>query len=273
MLASWAMELGAYLDRINFATDVRPDRTTLNALMRAHLSSVPFENLDQQFRRPVSTDAPSAYAKVVGRRRGGWCFELNALFGWALSEIGFDVHNLAGHVGRKGSGRTLPADHKFLLVNCDEPLLVDVGFGGSLLEPVPLAPGEAWQAPYRIEITKEDQGYLRFTERADGEPSWFDFRPTPVGDNHFDATSARLQTDGSSPFRRTLTIQRRYEDHHIVLRGRVLRIVGIEGTNECVLPSSEELVSCLHDQFGLDVPEVASLWPRIKARHDQLFGR
>ncbi len=271
MIASGPMDLSAYLDRIAFTGDPRPDRATLDALMRAHLLAVSFENLDQQLGRRVTTDLPAAYAKIVDRRRGGWCFELNGLFGWALAEIGFEVDSLAAYVDRDPAAPR-PASHKCLRVRCGEPLLVDVGFGGSLLQPLPIRPGEAEQPPYQFAIAEQEDGFLRFTERSEAGASSFDFRLTPVGDRHFDAVSDQLQTDEDSPFRLNLTAQRRFPDRHLVLRGRVLSDIGPDGVNKRVLESADALVACLRDRFGLDVPEVASIWPRIVARHEELFG-
>ena len=266
------MELSAYLNRIEFVGDPQPDRATLDALMQAHLRRVPFENLDQQLGTPVSTDVQSAYKKIVEQQRGGWCFEVNTLFGWALSEIGFKVDYIAGHVGRDGSARSTPADHKFLLVECSEPLIVDVGFGGSLFRSLPLAPVSAAQPPYTIDITKEDEGYYRFTETAHGKPFSFDFKPVPVGADHFEAINIQLQMDENSPFRRTLTAQTRSKDSHIALRGRLLKTIKANGVEESVLPSGQALVCCLKQQFGIDLPDAASLWPQVAARHEELFG-
>ncbi len=271
MIASRPMDLSAYLDRIAFTGDPRPDRATLDALMHAHLLAVPFENLDQQLGQWVTTDLESAHAKIADRRRGGWCFELNGLFGWALAEIGFEVHSLAAYVERDPAAPR-PASHKCLRVQCGEPLLVDVGFGGSLLQPLALRPGEAEQPPYQFEIAEQEDGFLRFTERSRAGASSFDFRLTPVGDRHFDDVNDQLQTDADSPFRRTITAQRRFADRHLVLRGRVLSDIGPDGVDKTVLASADALVSCLRDRFGLDAPEVASIWPRIVARHEELFG-
>ena len=92
------MDVDAYLVRIGYFDSVQPNRATLEGLMQAHLRSVPFENLDQQLGVPVTTNLADIYEKVVLRNRGGWCFELNQLFGWLLQEIGFEVSFLAGYV-------------------------------------------------------------------------------------------------------------------------------------------------------------------------------
>jgi N-hydroxyarylamine O-acetyltransferase len=267
------MNLDHYLTRIGFTGDPCPDRATLTALMLAQLQTVPFENLDQQLGIPVPTDVQSAYTKVVENHRGGWCFELNALFRWALSEIGFEVQTLAGHVGNNGESRTAPADHMFLAVECEEPLLVDVGFGGSMIEPIPLFQANTHQPPYILTVTEEDNGYFRFSEQlADAEPTSFDYKLTPVGDTYFDDISKSLQNDETSSFLRMLKAQRRYPDRHVILRGCVKKTVAPQGTNEQVLCSGKALLDCLRDDFNLDVPEIASVWPRISKRHRELFG-
>ncbi len=267
------MNLDRYFNRINFTGKARPDRATLTALMQAQLQAVPFENLDQQLGIPVPTDIPSAYTKVVDHHRGGWCFELNGLFRWALMEIGFRVHTLAGHVGGNGGSRNAPADHMLLRVDVDEPLLVDVGFGGSLFAPLPLCQAEMHQSPYTLSVVKADEGYFRFSEQAlDADTVSFDFNLTPVGDACFDEVSNVLQTDEQSSFRRMLKAQRRYPDRHVVLRGCVKTTIAPHGTSQQVLTSCKALVDCLHDDFDLDVPEIASVWPGIKQRHDAQFG-
>jgi len=85
------LDLSAYLQRIRFDGSVRPDLATLKAIHRAHQYAIPFENLDVLLRRPVVLDLEASYDKIVRQRRGGWCYELNGVMGWALKEMGFEV--------------------------------------------------------------------------------------------------------------------------------------------------------------------------------------
>src|SRR6185503_6394389 len=101
------MDLQAYLDRIGFAGEARPDLATLTALHRAHLLAIPYENLDVQFGTPVTIEPAAAFEKIVTRGRGGWCYEMNGLFGAALDEIGFQVTRLAGGVRRDLMGEIM----------------------------------------------------------------------------------------------------------------------------------------------------------------------
>ena len=85
------MNVEAYLDRIGYAGPVEPTYAVLAALQRAHMLAVPFENLDIALGRRLVLDRRANYARIVERRRGGWCFELNGLFAWLLQQLGYRV--------------------------------------------------------------------------------------------------------------------------------------------------------------------------------------
>jgi len=266
------MKLTDYLERIHFKGTPRVDLATLRALHIAHQHTVPFENLDVQLQRPVGLDVRAHYEKIVHRRRGGWCYELNSVMGWALSQIGFDVTRLSAGVrrGQRGDGQL--GNHLCLLVQLQEPWLVDVGFGGSLAEPLPLRVTERRDDPYRLGLSRTPDGYWRFTELAHGDPLTFDFRVLPADETLLELKCRSLQTDPTSSFVQNLVVQRRTANTHISLRGRVLAAISSSGVERRLLGSSEELVSTLRAMFSLDLPEAATLWPAIWARHEQLFG-
>jgi N-hydroxyarylamine O-acetyltransferase len=132
------LNLGAYLQRIGYTRPVRADLDTLRGIHRAHQLAVPFDNLDVQLRLPVAMDLEACFDKIVRRRRGGWCYELNGVMGWALTQIGYRVTRLSAGVMREHQGDAQLGNHLCLLVELDAPYLVDVGFGGSLLEPLPM---------------------------------------------------------------------------------------------------------------------------------------
>src|SRR5271165_2145045 len=138
-------DLDAYLARIGFDGHREPPLHVLRALHRLHPDAIPFENLDPLLGRPVPLDLGALQAKLVGARRGGYCFEQNALFRAALEAIGFAVTPLIARVvwmaapDRPLGGR----NHMLLRVDLAEgPYLADVGFGGQLEStPLRLAPG------------------------------------------------------------------------------------------------------------------------------------
>lgn len=130
------MDVDAYLNRLGLSRPTAPDLAYLERLQRAHLTEVPFENLDVYARRDVRTTEDWSVPKVVDRGRGGWCFELNGAFGWLLAELGYRVRRHAASV-LYGHVSPMPT-HLTLQVTLDRPFLVDVGFGDSFIRPLPL---------------------------------------------------------------------------------------------------------------------------------------
>jgi N-hydroxyarylamine O-acetyltransferase len=267
------MDLRAYLNRIHFNGDVRPDLATLRAVHRAHQYAVPFENLDVQLRRPLNTAVDAAFDKIVHRGRGGWCYEMNGVMSWVLREIGFDVTRMSAGVMREKVGDGQLGNHLCLLVRLDQPYLVDVGFGGSLTEPVPMRASALEDHPYRVALNRTTDGYWRFTEFALDEPFSFDFHAQQADESLLAGKCSFLQSDAASPFVQNLVVQRRSADTHYSLRGRVLTTLRATGREKKLLNSPDELVALLRERFDLNVPEAASLWPAICARHEALFGK
>ena len=136
-------ELGAFLELLAIKRE-RPSVPFLRRLQRRCLTTVPFENLDIHWQVPIPFDLRHAWEKIVGRRRGGYCYELNGLFGWVLERLGFDVALLSGKVWRKPTRSWGPEyDHLALHVRIDGgDYLVDVGYGDSFRTPLPLPSAE-----------------------------------------------------------------------------------------------------------------------------------
>ena len=268
------MDVQAYLDRIGYRGALRPDRSVLVALQQTHVCAVPFENLDVQLGRQVTTAAEDAYEKIVGKNRGGWCYEQNGLFGWALEQIGFDVTRVAAAVMRQDRGDASIANHLCLLVAMPESstrYLVDVGFGGSMLEAIEFLEGEHAQAPFRLGLKKTGDGFWRFSEYLGAGQFSYDFLDEPANESALQEKCTTLQSDPSSNFVLNLVAQLRSQEQHLALRGRVLHIATGNGVAKQTLNSADELVATLAAQFGLDVPEVAELWPGIAARHEDML--
>ncbi|MEZ4850234.1 MAG: arylamine N-acetyltransferase [Bacteroidia bacterium] len=97
------IQINPYLQRIEYQGDLTPSLTLLNQLQRAHLLSVPFENLDIHLPEEIRLNVEKIFQKVVHRRRGGFCYELNGLFHFLLVELGFEVKRISASVlGSKG---------------------------------------------------------------------------------------------------------------------------------------------------------------------------
>ncbi|MFK7857163.1 MAG: arylamine N-acetyltransferase [Granulosicoccus sp.] len=270
------MQLQPYLDRIQYQGEVIPTLNVLKAIHAAHVCSIPFENIDVQLGRRLTISINNAYRKIVEHQRGGWCYEQNGLFGWALSEIGFQVMRLAASVVRNPADDRTEGDHLCLLVTCpgdtQVQYLADVGFGGSMLQPLLLAERSYSSSPYELALRKLDNGYWQFREILNSKAFGFDFLPVDADEQVLTDMSDILQNDSNSNFVLNLTVQKRAIDQHTILRGRVLTHTSKDGVITETLDSADALVETLFDKFGIELPEVADLWPNIIARHRQLFA-
>lgn len=122
------MDLDAYLSRIGAKRPEKPSAKALRELHERHLERVPFENLSVHLPEPIELTEDALFDKIVRRRRGGFCYELNGAFAALLRGLGFEVKLLSArifHNGRPGP----PLVHVVLRVDLKEPWLVDVGFG------------------------------------------------------------------------------------------------------------------------------------------------
>ena len=155
------IELDAYLARIGLAERPTADVSGLRAIHRAHRRAIPFENLDVALGRGISLDPERLFDKLVTRRRGGYCFEQNALFMAALAAAGFAVRPLLARVWLFAT-EVPPRTHTLSLVTIDgREWIADAGFGGSDVPPMPLAEGELSEAGVRHVLARDpDHGWM-----------------------------------------------------------------------------------------------------------------
>jgi N-hydroxyarylamine O-acetyltransferase len=266
------MDLAAYFERIGYAGAVRPDLATLRELHRRHLLAIPYENLDVQLGRPVTTDRDAAFEKLVNRRRGGWCYEMNGVFSAVLEAVGFSVTRMAGAAMREARGDSAVGNHLVLLVDLGGPWIADVGFGDGSLDPFPLREGAFTAAGYDFRVERLDGRWWRVHNHEFGGARSFDFAVEPADPALLAARCEWLQTAPDSNFVLNAVAQRYTESEILQLLGRTLRRIRPGAKTERLIASAEEFVDVLAGDFGLDLPEAAALWPRICERHEQLFA-
>ena len=180
---------------------VRPTAEWLRELQVRHLFAVPFENLDIHLGARIVLTEQALLDKIVARRRGGFCYELNGAFAGLLSTLGFDVTLLAGRViGEHGLGP--PFDHLALRVRTPEPWLVDVGFGRLSRHPLRLDSRAAQPDPAGV-FAIRDSGDGDIDVVHDGRPQYrLEPRPRQLAD--FEATCWWHQTSPKSHFTSSL---------------------------------------------------------------------
>lgn len=250
------MDTSSYLDRIGYRGPLTPTAETLRALQVAHLQTVPFENLSIHARQRIVLGDEPLFDKIVERRRGGFCYELNGLFAALLRALGFQVAMLSAGAARADGTFGPDFDHMALQVDLDERWLADVGFGDSFRDPLRLDERREQPEPPRAFRIDEDGGHL-LLQRQDGpgEPWQPQYRftlqphefPDYAGMCHFH------QTSPESHFTRGTVCSLATPDGRVTLSGMKLITTQGRERQERVLGSEEEREALLRELFGVVV--------------------
>jgi len=247
------VHVSAYLDRIAYTGPIAPTIDVLRGLHRAHMLNVPFENLDIALGRKIVCEEDAFVQKIVHRRRGGFCYELNGAFAGLLREIGFKVTLLSARVSREDGSSSPEFDHLALRVDLEVPWLADVGFGDSFLDPLRLHPGAEQQQGGWIYRVADSAGSLCM-ERADRDAVWkrqYAFTLTPRSLNDFAAMCHYHQTSPESPFTRKSICSMATPDGRITVAERKVILTSSGTKDERLLTSDEEWRMALKNHFGV----------------------
>ncbi len=227
--------------------------------------AVPFENLSIHSGEHIQLNFEWLFDKIVTHVRGGFCYELNGLFGWLLTELGFRVELLSARVthadgsatenGRYGpeNGRYgLEFDHMILLVRLDEPWLVDVGFGDSHLEPLRLDERDEQIDPAGKFRIVELEGGLGMQEWVDGKfATQYFFTLTPRLLTDYEGMCEYHQTSPESSFTRKIICSQATPDGRITISGNRLIQTDHGQREEVDLATAEEVSTALKNYFGI----------------------
>jgi N-hydroxyarylamine O-acetyltransferase len=251
------IDLDAYLARIGYRGRLEPDLRTLTALHAAHVTAVPFENLDILLGRRISLELPALQAKIVEGGRGGYCFELNTLFQGVLDRLGFHATPLAARV-RMGMTEVRPRTHMLLRVELDEgAYLADVGFGGDgLVHPLSFAPGaEVRMAGVVHRLRREEDLWVLTAADMEGDPSdLYAFTLEPQHAVDYEMANHYTSTWPASKFVQTLTAQRAWPEGRAILRNRDLTVREGGSVRAQTIRDPEHLLLVLEREFGLSFP-------------------
>ena len=248
------MDIRAYLDRIGYRGPRNPTAETLRALQVAHLQAVPFENLSIHARQSIVLDDESLFDKVVVRRRGGFCYELNGLFAALLRALGFQVTLLSAGVARADGTFGPDFDHMALLVTLEERWLADVGFGDSFRDPLRLDAREEQPEGTRGFRIDENDGHLLLLRRDGAEEPWqpqyrFTLQPHEYAD--YAGMCLYHQTSPESHFTRQTVSSLATSEGRITLSGMKLITTHGGERHERILESEEERAAFLRELFGV----------------------
>ncbi len=253
-----ALDLDAYLDRIG-QERATSSADALRELAKAHVLAIPFENVDVVLKQHKGIALDDVVAKLVGRHRGGYCYEHGSLFSSAVEQLGYPVRRLVSRVQPQKNG---PCTHMTLVVEADGVQhLVDVGFGAGMLVPMPLVDGAVvdqagW--PHRLVA---DGDWWRL-QRLEGD-DWTDlhtFTLTPMHRIDYEVYHHYTSTHPRSPFTGRLVIMRLEDGLSRKLIGDEFIVERPDGTNETTTVPPERLDATLRElDIVLTEDELAKL--------------
>ncbi|EAY28806.1 arylamine N-acetyltransferase family protein [Microscilla marina] len=252
------MDLQKYLHRIGFKGSKLPlaNLETLRLLHYAHMHQVPFENLDIHYNRYIEVDVEKFYKKIVNDNRGGFCFELNGLFNWALRQIGFDVTILAAAVINDQGDYGIPLGHLTNLVALEgKRWLVDVGFGDNFVYPIEFVPDKVQVQKGRYYRLKQlDETYYQYAVSDDGGANykhWWKFTLTPRQLDDFKGACHYMQTSPDTHFTHNRVCSVSTPQGRITLSDLNFKTrVGKEQT-VVALANEQEFLQVLQEQFSI----------------------
>ena len=269
---AFALDLDAYFARIRYAGSRAPSLDTLRALHLHHVLAIPFENLDVLLDRTLALDLPALARKLVHDRRGGYCFEQNALFCAVLRALGFQVSTLIARVRwQVPAERGTPRSHMILRIDLgDTAWIVDTGFGSiGLTGPIQLVPDLEQPTPHEPRRLVRRDAYFVHQVRIGSE--WqdvFQFTPDPVPAVDYEVANWFTNRHPSSHFRQNLIVTRVRPQGRVMIFNREFterRAAGSAEKRE--IASADELLAVLGTHFDLQFPPgtrfgtAPALWP------------
>jgi N-hydroxyarylamine O-acetyltransferase len=222
--------------------------------------TVPFENLDIPLGRRITLAPGALWAKVIVNRRGGFCYELNTLFGWLLQSLGYRVDFLSARVWT-GSRWGPDKDHMALLVHLNsDAWLADVGFGDSFLVPLRLAADIVQDAGFTsFRLLNDDNAWIMQARRADGQ--WehgYRFMLESHAPESFQEMCDFQQTSPDSNFTRRVVCSRATDRGRVTVTHDRLIVTADGVREETGLPDAAAFRAALATHLGISLtPEEA----------------
>ena len=256
-------DIGEYLARIGLSAVPSPTLDGLNDLIWAHQTHVPFEDLNTSWLgRPVSLEIPALYDKVVLRRRGGYCYELNALFTRLLLDLGFDARSVFCRVVR-GRDFLPPCAHRGIVVALDGGLyFCDVGFGGPMpagaLEIADGAGGDVRGETFRIDRFDDYWWTLSRDTSAGVREAVLQFNTFPQTPQEFIAANMKSALDPESIFVKQVLVNLRTGDGALSITDDTFTIRSSGESRTTTIEDEHALRRILKDYFGIDPGLAAS---------------
>jgi N-hydroxyarylamine O-acetyltransferase len=243
------LDLDRYFERIGWTGATTSTLPVLAGLLRAHMTAIPFENLDVLLGVPIELELDALQTKLVDRKRGGMCYEHTTLFQGVLERLGFEIAAHSARVTMLAKKHLQARTHMLLTVELPEGAFVlDPGFGGN----APLVPVPLDGTPAGDYVLERDAG--EYLLKLAGQDLWISTL-APEYPVDFSVLCHYTATHPRSGFRQRLMLRAFLPDEGgrvAVMNRTVTRTVdGLATTSE--LADRAELHDLLVADFGFDL--------------------
>lgn len=249
------IDVEGYLKRIGLNQE-EPTHSYLKSLQKSHLLNVPFENLDIHYKSKIILDYRRVFEKVVTRKRGGFCYELNGLFYHLLYHLGFECYVISAQVWnpeKEEFGR--PYDHMAIIVLInDERWLVDVGFGDAIISPLKLKVNQVqmdYTCYWKVDTDPDENLILKMSKDTSYFESKYLFTTEERQLIQFMEMCEYHQSSQDSPFTQKKLISQLTPNGRVTLTDRKLKILEMGEVKESEIMNEDEFLSKLEQHFGI----------------------
>ena len=232
-------------------------KEAIDKLVKAQLFNVPFEALDAyDLRREVSLAIEDIFEKIVIKRRGGYCFELNALFFALIEALGFECYPVACRVLFEGEFPTTGHRNNIAILADGKRVTFDVGFGG----PAPIGalyldceePQTSGKLTFRIDRSGRNGAFRQVVFNKDGsEMPLLMFTDQRFEQVDFVALSAYMTCHINARFRNERVLNLLREEGSVAMINNTLRLHNNGELTEIELNTPEERKEAYTKYFGI----------------------
>lgn len=256
------IDVETYLKRLGLEKE-EPELKYLRKLHYAHIHKIPFENLDIHYQRKVQLDYKKIFDKIVRKRRGGFCYELNGLFYHLLYHLGFECYVVSAQMKNESGAFDKPYGHMAIIVTMGkEDYLIDVGFGNSFSYPKLIRTGVVqmdYTTYWRLEKDPDENFLLQYSSNASNFETKYLFHLDEKQIIQFMEMCEYHQTSEKSPFTQGKLITIKTEEGRVTLTDKKLKILSLSETEELPILNEDEFLSKLEQYFGITYQQLSPI--------------
>lgn len=247
------LQLLEYFQRIGYKGSSEPSYENLQAIQAAQAYHIPFETFDISMGKTIVLRFENLFDKLVKQKRGGYCYEVNALLNFALQSIGFKsslcLARLTGD-----DGNLLPASvHMVIIVDLNGRWLVDVGWGRGFIQPFSL---ETAVEQHKYRIVPDGDGFNFYHKEKRLHRFTLDVYPL----DFFETRNHYHQTSPNSLFAKEPTCSLPTQQGFEMINGNVYTKKIDQEKTEKTIVTDDEYRLLLQNSFSLQLNVNRPVW-------------